>query len=71
MEHFSRYSLETFNVVWGAVVGILIFAFGSWLINKRSPFDYRKQIENGNVTAANNSSAMLPGSAGIIIMEIR
>jgi uncharacterized membrane protein YjfL (UPF0719 family) len=71
MEQISRYSLETFNVVWWSVIGILIFSFGSWLIDKLDPIDYRKQIESGNVAAAIKFSAMLLGLAGIIIMAIR
>jgi uncharacterized membrane protein YjfL (UPF0719 family) len=71
MEQISRYSLETLNVVWWSVIGILIFAFGSWLIDKLDPIDYKKQIENGNVAAAIKFSAMLLGLAGIIIMTIR
>ena len=71
MEQISRYSLETFNVVWWSVIGILIFSFGSWLIDKLDPIDYRKQIESGNIAAAIKFSAMLLGLAGIIIMAIR
>jgi uncharacterized membrane protein YjfL (UPF0719 family) len=71
MEQISRYSFETFNVVWWSVIGILIFSFGSWLIDKLDPIDYRKQIESGNIAAAIKFSAMLLGLAGIIIMAIR
>lgn len=71
MEQISRYWLETFNVVWWSVIGILIFSFGSWLIDKLDPIDYRKQIESGNIAAAIKFSAMLLGLAGIIIMAIR
>jgi uncharacterized membrane protein YjfL (UPF0719 family) len=71
MEHFSRYGLETFNVVWWSVIGILVFTFGSWLFDKLDPIDYRKEIEKGNIAAAIKFSAVLLGLAGIIITAIR
>ncbi len=67
----AHYGLETLNVLWWSVVGIIAFAFGSWLFDKLDPIDYRKQIESGNVAAAIKFSAVLLGLAGIIIVVLR
>ena len=71
MELISRYGLETITVVWWTVIGILAFAFGSWLFDKLDPIDYRKEIEKGNVAAAIKFAAVLLGLAAIIIVAIR
>ena len=71
MEMLSRYSVETFNVLWWTVIGVLAFFAGSWLFDKLDPLDYKMQIEKGNVAAAIKLSAVLLGLAGIIITTIR
>ena len=71
MEEFSRYSLETFNVLWWAIIGSVAFAIGSWLFDKLDPVDYKLEIEKGNIAAAIKFSAVLLGLAAIIVTAIR
>jgi uncharacterized membrane protein YjfL (UPF0719 family) len=71
MEEVSRYSVETFNVFWWAVVGVIAFALGAWIFDKLDPINYKVQIENGNIAAAIKFSAVLLGLAGIVITAIR
>ncbi len=71
MEELSRYAMETFNVLWWTVIGVLAFAIGARLFDKLDPIDYKVQIEKGNVAAAIKFSAVLLGLAGIIITAIR
>ncbi len=71
MEMLSRYSVETFNVLWWTLIGVLAFFAGSWLFDKLDPLDYKMQIEKGNMAAAIKLSAVLLGLAGIIITTIR
>lgn len=71
MEEIHRYLLETFNVLWWTIVGVVAFAIGSKLFDKLDPIDYKTQIEKGNVAAAIKFSAVLLGLAGIIITAIR
>ena len=71
MEEVIRYSTETFNVLWWALVGVLAFYLGSWLFDRLDPIDYRTQIEKGNVAAAIKLSAILLGLAAIVITAIR
>ena len=75
MDQISHAALNTIHstihVLWWAVVGIIAFAFGSWLFDKLDPIDYKKQIESGNIAAAIKFSAVLLGLAGIIVIAIR
>jgi uncharacterized membrane protein YjfL (UPF0719 family) len=68
---YSRYMIETANVLWWTLIGVLAFYCGSWLFDKLDPIDYRTQIEKGNMAAALKLSAVLLGLAGIIITAIR
>lgn len=71
MDEVSRYALETFNVLWWSLVGVLAFYLGSWLFDKLDPIDYRMQIEKGNIAAAIKLAAVLLGLAAIVITAIR
>jgi uncharacterized membrane protein YjfL (UPF0719 family) len=71
MEELSRYSVETFNVLWWSIIGVVAFAIGSWLFDKLDPIDYKMEIEKGNIAAAIKFSAVLLGLAGIIVTAIR
>jgi uncharacterized membrane protein YjfL (UPF0719 family) len=71
MDDVSRYALETFNVLWWSLVGVVAFYGGSWLFDKLDPIDYRVEIEKGNMAAALKLSAVLLGLAAIIIAAIR
>jgi len=71
MEGFSRYAIETLNVLWWTFVGVIAFFGGSWFFDWLDPIDYKLEIEKGNIAAAIKLSAVMLGLAAIIITAIR
>ncbi len=53
-----------------ALLGVLVFYFGSVLFDKLDPIDYRAEIEKGNLAAAVKLAAAMLAIAAIVVAAI-